>query len=68
MAFTKRFSVSLDKEDYDQLRLMAGEHKPPLTLQYVVRFAVQRLLDSADDPQLLLDLGSPLRERPDHGG
>ena len=57
----KRFSVTLDLTDYDALLALAKRHKPPLTLQYVVNFAVQRLLKQAEDPQLLLSLGDPLR-------
>ena len=63
----KRFSVSLDAADYGKLRALAKQHKPPLTLQYVVNYAIQRLLREADDPQLRLKLGSPLAPRPGGG-
>lgn len=56
----KRFSITLDVRDYEELLSLAGRHKPPLTLQYVVNYAVQRLLKEAKDPQLGLPLGDPL--------
>src|SRR5206468_2567748 len=62
-ASRKRFSLSLDEADYSRLRAIAKQHKPPLTLQYVVNYAIQRLLIEADDPQLRLELGSPLGRR-----
>jgi hypothetical protein len=56
----KRFSISLDARDYNELLALAAQHKPALTLQYVVNFAIQRLLRDARDPQLTLRLGDPL--------
>ena len=56
----KRFSVSLDVRDYEALVAVTKRHKPPLTLQYVVNYALQRFLRDAKDPQLLLQLGNPL--------
>lgn len=56
----KRFSITLDVRDYEELLSLAGRHKPPLTLQYVVNYAIQRLLKDAKDPQLGLQLGDPL--------
>lgn len=41
----KRFTVSLDAEDYEALRKLAEAQRPPLPLQYVVRLAVRRFLD-----------------------
>lgn len=38
-------------------------HKPKLTLQYAVEFAVAKLLDQADDAQLPLDFGNPMGGR-----
>lgn len=40
----KRFTVSLDKEQYEQLRRLAAEHKPPLSLQYLTRYALTHFL------------------------
>jgi len=58
----KRFSISLTKADYRKLLRIAKQHKPPLTQQYLISWAIQGLLDRADDPQLYLDLGNPLRK------
>jgi hypothetical protein len=59
----KRFSVTLDRPDYDALLALAERHKPPLTLQYVVNFAIQRLLKDADQPQVVLSLTDPTQGR-----
>ncbi len=56
----KRFSVTLDRRDYDELLALAERHRPPLSLQYVVSYAVQRLLRDAKNPQLVLKMGDPL--------
>jgi len=57
---SKRFSVALSKADYARLRRIAKQHRPPFTLQYLVNWSIQRMLERVDDPQLLLDLGNPL--------
>ena len=57
----RRFTVTLDAVDYDDLLSLAKGKSPPLTLQYVVNYAVKRLLDEARDPQQELDLGDPLQ-------
>lgn len=59
----KRFTVSLDVRDYDDLVMLAKGTSPPLTLQYVINYAVRRLLDQARDPQQQLDLGNPLETK-----
>jgi hypothetical protein len=59
---TKRFSVSLAEGDYKKLQRIANGHRPPFSLQYIVNWAIQGVLDRADDPQLLLELGNPLRK------
>lgn len=41
----KRFTISLDAEDYEALRKLAEAQRPPLPLQYIVRLAVRRFLD-----------------------
>jgi hypothetical protein len=56
----KRFSVTLDLGDYEALVALGEKHKPSLRLQYLVNFSVQRLLNDARDPQLLLTLGDPI--------
>lgn len=52
----KRFTVALQSEDYDALRRIAESHRPPLSLQYVVRYALQRFVDQYRDSQLTLKL------------
>jgi hypothetical protein len=59
---SKRFTVSLSEQDYNRLVKIANAHRPPFTLQYVVDYGIQRLLERTDDPQLLLELGSPVRK------
>lgn len=63
MTAIKRFTVTLDEEEYRMLSSLAHGHKPPLTLQYVVRFAIHELLEKADDPQSRPDLADPVSER-----
>lgn len=58
----KRFTVSISEEDYERLRILAEDHRPPLSRGYVVRYAVRMLLDRAEDPQLSLQLGDPLTD------
>lgn len=55
----KRFSVSLDTKSYRRLTRLATSYRPPLTLQYLVQFAVQDLLEKAEDKQLDLGLTLP---------
>jgi hypothetical protein len=57
---SKSFTVRLDIDDYRALQTLGAEHKPPLSLQYIVTFALQRFLRDAGDPQLRLQLGDPL--------
>ena len=52
----KRFTVSLDKADYDALVSLGNEACPPLNLQYLVRLAVRNLLELHEAKQLLLPL------------
>lgn len=60
----KRFSVSLEEEDHERVRALAKDHKPELTMSYVVEYAVRQFLERAEDPQLALRLRNPL---PDEG-
>lgn len=60
----RRFSVSLSERDYKKLKRIAHGHRPPFKLQYIVNWAIQGVLDRAEDPQLLLELGNPLRKTP----
>ena len=45
----RRFTVSLEDETYDLLRLAAADRNPPATLQQMVRYAVEQVLDSEPD-------------------
>lgn len=44
----KRFTISLDSEDYEALCTLAESQRPPLPLQYVVRLAIRRFLDQPE--------------------
>lgn len=61
MAARKSFTVRLEPEDYDRLKALAERRRPVLSLQYLVEYAIQRVLDRADDPQLQLELRDPTR-------
>lgn len=52
----KRFTVSLEVEDYEALRTIADDHRPPLKLQYVVNVAVKNLLKRQAAKQLTFPL------------
>lgn len=52
----KRFTVSLEVGDYDALRAIADQHRPPLKLQYVVNVAVKNLLERQAAKQLTFPL------------
>lgn len=52
----KRFTVSLDIQDYETLRAIADGHRPPLKLQYVVNVAVKNLLERHAARQLTFPL------------
>jgi hypothetical protein len=52
----KRFTVSLEQADYDALLELAKNHRPKLSLQYVVRYIIQTFLDENEGKQLKLDL------------
>ena len=52
----RRFTVSLEPDNYEALRRIAESHRPPLSLQYVLRYAVQRFLDEQEGKQLTLKL------------
>jgi hypothetical protein len=44
----KRFSVSLDAQDYDALCALAKAQRPPLALQFAARLAIRRFLDECE--------------------
>lgn len=52
----KRFTVSLEPRAYDALRRIAESQRPPLSLQYVVRYALEEFLDQQEGRQLTLKL------------
>jgi hypothetical protein len=50
----KRFTVSLDAEDYEALCSLAQAQRPPLSLQYAVRLAIRRFLDENEGRAITL--------------
>lgn len=52
----KRFTVSLETEDYEALRAIADGHRPPLKLQYVVNVAIKNFLERHATKQLSFPL------------
>ena len=50
----KRFTVSLDAEDYAALCALAQAQRPPLSLQYTVRLAIRRFLDEHEGRAITL--------------
>ena len=52
----RRFTVSLEASTYDELKEIAASQRPPLTLQYIVRYALVRFLDENRGRQLKLDI------------
>ena len=51
----KRFTVSLEPAEYEELVRMAESHRPPLSLQYVVRYVLQIFLEENNEKQLSLN-------------
>ena len=52
----KRFTVSLEPRAYDALRQVADSQRPPISLQYVVRYALEEFLDRHQGRPLTLKL------------
>lgn len=52
----KRFSVSLEPNEFAELRRIAQSSRPPLSLQFVARYALQGFLDEHRGKQLQLPL------------
>ena len=52
----KRFTVSLEPRAYDALRQVAESQRPPISLQYVVRYALEEFLDQHEGRALTLKL------------
>jgi hypothetical protein len=58
----RRFSVTVDAIEYDRLVKIAEDHKPRLTLQYVVQYAIQTFLHDVDsDKSSVRDMADPRR-------
>lgn len=58
----KRFTVSLEPRAYEALLQIAQSQRPPLSLQYVVRYAVEDFLDRHEGRQLSLELKGESQE------
>lgn len=56
----KRYSVSIEIEDYERLKELAEGQKPRLTLQYLTEYAIRLLLERVEDPQFRLELRDPV--------
>jgi hypothetical protein len=52
----KRFTVSVNLDDYESLVALAEGHRPPLTLKYVVNVALKNLLERHAARQLVFPL------------
>lgn len=52
----KRFTVSVDADDYTALTALAEAHRPPLTLKYVVNVALKNLVERHAKRQLTFPL------------
>jgi hypothetical protein len=59
----KRFTVSLDADDYEALCALAQAHRPPLSLQYTVRLAVRRFLDEHEGRAITLAVANHSAKR-----
>lgn len=53
-ATQKRFTVSVDAEDYEALCALAQAQRPALSLQYAVRLAIRRFLDENEGRAITL--------------
>ena len=52
----RRFTVSIDQDDYDALQALGRTVSPPVNLQYLMRLAVRNLLDQHEAKQLTFPL------------
>jgi hypothetical protein len=55
----KRFTVTLSRKTYQRLKTIAEKQEPPLTLQYLVSYAVNHLLAKAERPRFVSKIGQP---------
>lgn len=56
---SKRFTVTLPRKTYQRLKNIAEKQEPPLTLQYLVGYAVNNLLVKTERPRFVSKLGQP---------
>ena len=63
MPNAKRFTVSLDAQDYEALCALAQAQRPSLPLQYVVRLAIRRFLDEYEGRAITLTLADSSTKR-----
>lgn len=59
----KRFTVSLEAEDYEALCALARSQRPALSLQYMVRLAIRRFLDESEGRTITLAAANPPANR-----
>ena len=56
--------MTVDTSDYERLVEIADEHRPRLTLQYVVQFAIQSFLDDVDSsPETARKMADPRKRK-----
>ena len=59
---TKRLTITLGREEYEQLTAIAKGHRPHMSLQYVLEYAVQYFLDRAKNHKLIARMRDPLQD------
>lgn len=62
-----RLTVTLNEEDYERLRALAYDHRPGLSMGYVVQYALREFFDKNEDPQLALQLRDPKTDEGERG-
>ena len=60
---SKRFTISLDAQEYEALRALAQAQRPPLSLQYTVRLAIRRILDKHEGQAITVVAANPSAKR-----
>ena len=58
----KRLTVSLEQRAYDSLRQIAESQRPPISLQYIVRYALEEFLDRHQGRPLTPKLKTDVQE------
>ena len=54
-----RLSVPLDRADHERVRSLAEAHRPPVSMGYVINYAVRLLLEEPDDIVLAQRIRNP---------